>query len=759
MAVGVVVYAHHLEGIVVEKFNGRRWKLPSRVYSDTFLIYPGLDLVAAGLFDRLQRLNYREVTEETLRKGDYRRTATGLDLFVHDFSFPEKTLPGPLTRLTLTGNVLTRIEDLESGKELFSLQLEPEMITGFYDEVWEERQVVTLDAVPSLLLRAVITTEDQRFYQHHGIDPIGIMRALLADLRHGQVVQGGSTLTQQLMKNFFLSEERTLQRKLQEALMAVVAERRFSKNEILENYLNEIYLGQNGLQGIFGVWEASRFYFARAPEELSTAEIAMLAGLIKAPNRYSPYRGPELAKGRRNLILDLMLEAGDITPEQHLAAVAEPLRTGEIQGQRNAAPYFVDFLRQELEQDYPPEVLTSEGLRIFTSLDLQLQRLAERAVREGLGDLERRFPRLAKKTGDDRLEACLVAIRPQTGEVKAMVGGRDYGTTQFNRVVQARRQPGSVFKPFVYVTAFEQTRKAADPIAPTTPLEDTPFEWPYDSRVWKPQNYRDRYLGNVTVRQALENSLNAATARLAHQVGIEPIRSLAQRMGITSPLPLYPSMALGALEVSPFEIARAYAVLANQGLGAAPRATRKVLNAKGDAIEHRAVELGRVISPEAAYLTTKLMQGVLDRGTGRAAREQGFSRVAAGKTGTTNDGHDAWFAGFTPDLLAVVWVGFDRREPLGLTGAQAALPIWTSFMKAATAGTPESSFPVPPGIALRRIDPYTGELATPNCPESMEEAFWKGHEPTTTCSVHGSRALFPWLSRDVPDTPERPVAP
>jgi penicillin-binding protein 1B len=759
MAVGLLVYARHIEGIVVEKFNGRRWNLPSSVYSDPFLIYPGVDVVAAGLFDRLQRLNYREVNDETLRKGDYRRTASGLDLFLHDFSFPEKEVPGRLIRLNLAGNVLTRIEDRESGKELFSLQLEPEMITGFYADVWEERQVVTLDALPPLLLRAVITTEDQRFYQHRGIDPIGIMRALVTDLRHGHVVQGGSTLTQQLMKNFFLSEERTVQRKLQEALMALVAERRFSKKEILENYFNEIYLGQNGLQGIFGVWEASQFYFARAPQELSTAEIAMLAGLIKAPNRYSPFRDPEVAKARRNLVLDLMLEAGDITAEQHAKAVAEPLRTVAIHGQRNAAPYFVDFLRQELEQDYPPEVLTSEGLRIFTSLDLQLQRAAERAVREGLDDLERRFPRLAKKEGADRLEACLVAIRPQTGEVRAMVGGRSYGATQFNRVVQARRQPGSVFKPFVYVTAFEQTRKAADPIAPTTPLEDAPFEWPYDSRVWRPQNYRDHYFGNVTVRRALENSLNAATARLAHQVGIEPIRSLAQRMGITSPLPPYPSMVLGALEVSPFEIARAYAVLANQGLDAAPRATRKVLDATGKAIEHRAVKLGRVLSPQAAYLTTALMQGVLDRGTARAARERGFARAAAGKTGTTNEGNDAWFAGFTPDLLAVVWVGFDRREPLGLTGAQAALPIWTSFMKEATAGTPESSFPVPPGIALRRIDPYTGELATPNCPESMEEAFWKGHEPTTTCSLHGSRGLLPWLSQDVPSTPEQPATP
>jgi len=749
--VAVGIYARHLEGVVVEKFTGRRWKLPSRVYSDAFLLYPGLDLEAAGLVKRLQRLNYRKVTDGDLRKGDYRRTGAGFDLFLRDFSFPGESVPERRVRLTMTGNVLTRMEDLETGKELFSLQLEPEVITGLYDQVWEERQVVSLDAVPPLLIRAIITTEDQRFYQHHGIDPAGILRALLVNLRRGHVVQGGSTLTQQLMKNFFLSQERTLERKLREALMAVVAERHFSKGEILENYLNEIYLGQNGLQGIFGVWEASQFYFACPPEELSTAEIAMLAGLIRAPNRYSPYRDPAVAKGRRNLVLTLMLKAGDISAEEYARAVREPLRTAGIHAQRNAAPYFVDFLRQELEQEYPPEVLTSDGLRIFTSLDVQLQRMAEQAVREGLENLEKRFPRLVGKTGGERLQACLVALQPQTGEIKAMVGGRDYATSQFNRIVQARRQPGSVFKPFVYLTAFEESRGSPDPISPTTVLEDAPFEWAYDAQVWSPHNYKEHYFGNVTVRQALEHSLNAATARLAHQVGIEPIRTLARRMGIVSPLPPYPSLALGALEVSPFEIARAYAVLANQGLGAVPRATRKVLDEAGEPIERRPVRLGRVISPEAAYLTTHLMEGVLDYGTGRGAREQGFTRPAAGKTGTTNDERDAWFAGFTPDLLAVVWVGFDKREPLGLTGAQAALPIWTSFMKQATAAYPQSSFLPPPGIALRRIDPYTGELATPNCPETLEEAFWKGHEPTRTCSVHGSTGLLPWPFRRSPE--------
>jgi len=365
----------------------------------------------------------------------------------------------------------------------------------------------------------------------------------------------------------------------------------------------------------------------------------------------------------------------------------------------------------------------------------------------GLADLEKRFAHLAGAASKQRLQAALIALQPQTGEIKAMVGGRDYASSQFNRATQAHRQPGSVFKPFVYLAAFEETRGTANPISPTTPLEDAPFEWAYDSKLWSPRNYKDHYFGAVTVRKALRYSMNAATARLAYQVGLDPIRSIARRAGISTPLPPYPSITLGAIDLSPLEIARAYAVLANQGLRAAVRATRKVLDQNDTPIERRPVELGRVVSPEAAYLTTNLMETVMNEGTGSGARKLGFHRVAAGKTGTTNDSRDAWFAGFTPDLLAVVWVGFDRREPLGLTGAQAALPIWTKFMKGATAAYPESTFPPPPGIALREIDPYTGGLATEDCPERVEEAFWTGHEPANPCPLHARKGLFPWLRR------------
>ncbi len=737
-AIVAVPILRHLDGVLVEKLNGRRWDFPSRIYSDAFLIYPGLDLQAAGVYERLGRLNYREADTTPLRKGDVRRSGDGLEIFLRDFAYPGEPVSGRLVHLDLAGDVVTAMRDAQSGATLYAVQLEPELISGIYDTAWEERHEVPLAQLPPRLVQAVILTEDRRFYSHHGIDPIGVVRAFLTNLRSGEVVQGGSTLTQQLMKNFFLSEDRTMRRKGKEALMALLAERRYGKDEILESYLNEIYFGQNGLQGIFGVWEAADFYFARSPQELSIGDIALLAGLIRAPNALSPFRRPDRAIARRNTVLRLLLDAGAITQAEYDTAVSEPLHLAAMHARGNAAPNFVDFLREDLSRNYPREVLTSEGLGIFTTLDLQLQRYAMAAVRSGLSDLERRYPRLAEHGA---LQAAMVVVRPATGSIVAMVGGRDYETTQFNRAVHAQRQPGSIFKPLVLLAAFEQAADSPDPITPTTTVDDEPFEWHYDGGTWQPENYHDEYLGRVTVRRALERSLNAATARIAARVGLEPILDVAQRVGIEHPLPPYPSVVLGAAEVSPLEVAQAYAVIANQGLKAAVRAAAKVVDRHGQMVERRSVAVEQAVSPPAAYLVTHLMEGVIDHGTGRGIRERGFTRPAAGKTGTTNETRDAWFAGFTPDLLAVVWVGFDDNEPLGLSGAEAALPIWTDFMTHAAGVGPPTPFRPPTGVALVRIDPYTGGIATTGCPDTLIEAFRRGQEPTAPCPLHSSRGI------------------
>ncbi|MFN8627950.1 MAG: PBP1A family penicillin-binding protein [Candidatus Binatia bacterium] len=748
-----------LEPSVLERFRTHRWALPSKIYSDSLLIYPGMDLQAVGFFERLRDLDYRRVEGGVSHQGEFAigKNNAFVDLYLHEFPHPTVTGSGARVRLNLSNNAVVSIEDLVTQKQAYALELDRELISGLYQGNWEERHLVRLDEVPPLLLRAIIDVEDQRFYEHHGIDVSGIVRALWVDLRSGRVEQGGSTLTQQLMKNFFLTDERSVKRKVSEALMALIVERHFSKQEILTNYINEIYLGQKGAQGIYGVWEASQFYFGKNVQDLSVAEIATLAGLIKAPNRYSPFRNPGISKRRRDYALLLMEKQGDLTEEEYAAAAQQPLLTVPPENETNDAPYFTDFVRHELSQTYPAQVLTSEGLQILTSLDMHLQRLAEHALEKGLTELEKRHPKLRTEKPADALQGCLIVIQPQTGAIKAMVGGRDYRNTQFNRCTQALRQPGSVFKPFTYLAAFEETRHSAQPILPTTRIADEPFAWAYDHQVWTPANYKKRYFGEVTVREALEHSLNAATARLAHEVGIEPIIETAHRLGITSPLPPYPSVVLGAAEVTPFEVAQAFTALANSGLRTTLLAIKKVLDNAGQPIERNPVQVEQVIPADTAYLVTHLMEGVLNYGTAAAARTQGFKRPAAGKTGTTNDFSDAWFAGFTPDLLAVVWVGYDQRRPLNMAGAEAALPIWTDFMKAATAGIPPNPLTPPPGITTAVIDPASGMLATPLCPKTLEEAFYSGTEPTAPCPLHPVPGAAENLSgTTAPDTERMP---
>ena len=518
--------------------------------------------------------------------------------------------------------------------------------------------------------------------------------------------------------------------------MAIVAERLYSKEQILEHYLNEIYLGQSGAKGIFGVAEAAQFYFGKQLADLTVAETALLAGLIRAPNANSPFRSPMRALARRDAVIAAMAEHGAITAEEAETARAEPLALRPSVTDRTTAPYFVDVVRRQLQASYPPPALTAEGLRIFTALDSEMQAAAEAAVRDGLAELERTYPKLRRDEPEEQIEAALVALHPATGEIKAMVGGRDYRITQFNRITDAERQPGSVFKPVVYYAAFDPD--AGKPhFSPTSRIEDAPFSWTYDGRSWTPGNYRDRYHGEVTAREALEQSLNAATARVAFDIGLPRVLDAAERLGFPGPLPALPSVVLGGLETTPLAVAEVYAVLASQGQRTSPRAVTQVADQHDQLIEGRPLAITSVVSPQASYLVTHLLEGALDHGTGSAARTQGFRIPAAGKTGTTNDYGDAWFAGYTPDLVTVVWVGFDRRQSMGLTGAQAALPIWTAFMKRATAGRPARDFEIPAGVVLATVDPGTGGRATPTCPTTIVEAFLEADAPAGDCPRHG----------------------
>jgi penicillin-binding protein 1B len=716
---------------VITRFANHQWEAPSKLYAEPTLLYPGIDIESLGLLEQLGRLDYRPVASSVQTRGEYfhDRQNGALQIFLHDMSLFKHIKQPQRVKLKISGDKVEQINNMDDGSELQFIQLEPEVITGLYDKELEERRVIRLYEAPSLLIKALLAAEDQRFFEHEGIDPLRILGAGWANFQARRTLQGGSTLTQQLVKNFFLTQERTLRRKLVEVCIALILEHHYSKLEILENYLNEIYLGQRGAKSILGMWEAARFYFGKEPRDLSVGEMALLAGMVKAPNIYAPTRHPEAAVQRRNYVLQRMYELSNITQEEYNAALQEKISLRKLPPDVNGAPYFADFIREELEKNYPSEALTSAGLHVFTSLDMNLQRIAQEVVRQGVEELEVKHPHLRREKLEERLQACLVAMRPQTGEILAMVGGRDYQTSQFNRVTQAHRQPGSVFKPIVYLTALAKEQEQREGrFLPTSSLLDAPFSWSFGDQVWSPGNYNNRYYGTVSLRRALEQSLNAATARLAKMVGLRSIHDMAQRLGWESPLPLYPSMVLGSSEVTPYEIVSMFSVLANQGVRMTPMPIKRILNPEGETIQRQSLQPEQVVSPEVAYMMTHLMEGVLENGTAREARKMGFLRPAAGKTGTTNDYGDAWFVGYTPNLVVAVWVGFDHRESLHLSGGQAALPIWTDFMKRATEEQFVHCFLPPPGIALRRRMALDEQVATPYCPAVTEEAFYRTEE-------------------------------
>ena len=631
------------------------------------------------------------------------------------------------------------MSDPDSRKPIYSMELEPELLSGIFEGDWQQRRLVPLSQIPNAFIDAILAAEDHRFYDHHGFDLIRTAKAGWIDLTSGHVRQGGSTLTQQLMKNFFLTRERSFKRKLKELLMAYIAESKYSKDEILENYINDIYLGQRGQEGIYGIWEASEYYFSKEPRDLSIGEMASIAGMISSPNRLNPIRHPDLARIRRNEVLAAMLQDGYISQPAYEKARGEPMHPRETFVETNDAPYFVDFVKKELAERYPSSVLTEEGLRIFTTLDVHAEKLAEKAISENLTDLEAKHPKLRRREETQTLEECLVSLEPGSGKIRAMIGGRNYQRSQFNRVTQSRRQPGSAFKIVTYAAAFDETLNGGpEMFLPTSYVDDTQWTWDYaENMSWTPNNYKDRYFGHVTLEFALEESLNAAAARIANTIGLDRVVAMGKTLGFGD-LPMYPSIVLGGIEVSPLQLAEAYSIIASDGMDVHPYAVTAVVDQNGKVMEGHELQAEQRISPQLAYIMQFMLEQVINHGTGAGARSiYGFRRPAAGKTGTTNDAKDAWFAGFTPNLLTVVWTGFDQKEVLGLTGAQASLPAWANFMKAATASRPPLGFVVPPGLVEEMVDPTTGYKATPFCPVKIEGVFPQASAPTQLCPFHG----------------------
>jgi len=540
-------------------------------------------------------------------------------------------------------------------------------------------------------------------------------------------------------------------------MLAVMLEWRYDKRQILEAYLNAIYFGQHGAAAIYGVGAAANSYFGKHVGELSIGEAALLAGMIRAPNSYSLVHSPARARERRDVVLRQMHELGFIDATAFADASGERLRTRRAALAGFLGPYFLDYVRVSLERGHGDSGLARGGLHVYTSLDPILQRAAEAALARGLDHLEGHYAHLRRRNATERLQGVLLALDPATGEIRAMVGGRDYALSQFNRATYAHRQPGSAFKPFVYLAALRREPHGELPrVTLASLVEDAPLSLQVGPDRWAPRNYNDRYAGVVTVRKALEQSLNTATVRLAQAVGLDRVIQTARDVGLTSPMMAVPSLSLGAFEVTPLELAAAYAAVANGGQRVTPTAVRAVASSDGWPDARTVTRLVTAVRPDEAYLLTRLLRGVVDRGTGETVRELGVQGPVAGKTGTTNDGRDAWFVGYTPRLVALVWVGFDEHDFVRLSGGQAALPIWADFMRAATAAVPGGPFAVPTSIVFVDVDPTTGARATPSCPVVVREAFLPSTEPAEFCPDHRPAGAFESFFRRLRDLVQRP---
>ncbi len=727
LALLFVYYWMSFSKLLDERFSTEPAPAP-RLFARPMVVREGQSISARQLIDRLNDLGYAQRTQAS-SPGEFAPVDDGIVLI-------PRTGGTGAVHVTFTpksGSRVLRLEDAAGGVARPSLTLESPLITALVLDERAKRRNVPLASIPARMIQAVLAIEDRRFYEHPGLDPIGIIGAAVTNLRGTkQYTGGGSTITQQFMKNTLLTPEKTLRRKAQEAMLSLVLETRLSKDQILELYLNDVDLGQRGSFAIRGVAEASRLFFGKDVGNVSLAEAATIAGVIQAPSRHSPFRNPARAKDRRNVVLNAMAEAGYISADAALRSAREPLIV--VQRALDAeAPYFVDYVSEQLQSRYEGLLRPSESADVYTTLDLHLQRVAHDALRDGLARVDELLKRRRRTSS---AQGAIVVINPKTGEILAMAGGRNYAQSQYNRAVSSRRQPGSVFKPFVYLAAFERgLEEGRTDLTPASIVLDEPTTFMFDNQPYAPTNYGDEYSGMTTFRRALALSRNVAAVKVAEAAGYDRVAALWQKIGAGATARPYPSIALGVFEASPLEIAEAYTPFANLGVMKPLKPLMRVVEGGRDLPlpEDSPVTIAR---PETTYLVTSMMRSVINEGTGASARAAGFTLDAAGKSGTTNDLRDAWFVGFTPELLTVVWVGFDDNQPIGLSGTQAALPIWTSFMSRALAGHENQSFEAPEGVVFVDVDRDTGRIAGPFCTRVLSEAFIVGTEPWEQCNAH-----------------------
>ncbi|GAB6145744.1 penicillin-binding protein 1B [Desulfocicer niacini] len=709
-------YFYKFDGLVQERFQGRLWELPALVYARPLEIYPAMHLVPDLFEKELILMGYQQRKNQKSLKtpGTYTRRQNTFDLFCRSFDFGDEQVDRHRLRIRIKTNQVVDVRNPVTGAFREMVRLDPVVIGRFYPSSMEDRVLVTQDRLPSLLGKAIIAVEDRNFYTHHGIDPKSIFRAIMVNLKNQSLTQGASTLTQQLAKNFFLTREKSLVRKINEAFMAAALELHFSKEQILEAYINEVYLGQDGKRAIHGFGLAADFYFGKSLADLAPHEMALLVGMLKGPSRYNPRAYPDRSKKRRNLVLTLMAEQGLLSPKGLKNALAAPLNV--IEKPRfgySPFPHYLDLAKRQLLKEYNEADLGSMGLRIFTTLDPQVQLAAEQAV---AGFLTKR---------DKHLETGLVVTSRASNEIQALVGGRQSRNGGFNRALDAMRPIGSLVKPAIYYTALAQP----DMFTMLTPVSDAPIKIKNsDGSFWKPENYGKKSHGNVNLYRALANSYNISTVRLGMDLGLDAIADTLKKMGQPPPKPWLPSMLLGSIEMSPVQVARIYHTLASGGFFTPARAIRVIYRPDGERLQRYQLRIEQRLDPGAVFLLNKILQGAVSQGTGKSlASWVSLNLAFAGKTGTSNGLRDSWFAGFSGSRLAVVWIGRDDNRSCGLTGATGALQVFGRLMS--TIPNSPLVLAVPENVEWGIIDPETGMRTDEDCPNAMSVPFIRGSVP------------------------------
>ena len=740
LLLGLSGYIYYLDVTIREAFDGRKFAMPARVYGRALEVYPGLKLTPGQFVEELQAIGYHEHPEPN-EAATYKYTLTGFEFTTRDFVFGDGPQAAQHLSIEFAAGKVSRLQQRGGTDiDLPLLRIEPPVIGGIYPGHNEDRALLKLGQIPQPLIDALISVEDRKYYSHWGIDPRGIARALYKTLS-GQRIEGGSTLTQQLVKNFFLTSERTLTRKGTEVLMALLLEMHYSKDEILETYFNEVFLGQDASRAIHGFGLASYFYFDRPLDRLELHEIATLVGMVKGPVVYDPRKKPEQALQRRNIVLQEMVRLNAITQAQFVDARQKPL--GVIhRAPAGTSPYpaFLQLVHRQLQRDYREEDLRSEGLRIFTTLDPRVQRQAEEALTLRLGQIEK-----ARKIPANTLEGAVVVSSAENGEVQALVGGREARYAGYNRAIDAQRPIGSLAKPIVFLTALENSGR----YTLLTPLDDSQLVWRQAGTTdWKPQNYDNQFHGQVPLRTALAHSYNVSTARLGIELGIDHILDKLPLYGIERRPPPFASSLLGAFELSPVEVAQLYQTFADGGFRTPLRAIREIVTAEGKPLQRYPLDVEPVAAPAPVYLLTAALQGVVREGTAQALTNWLPAELnVAGKTGTTDDLRDSWFAGYTGDRVAVVWVGRDDNKSSGLTGASGAMTVWGEMMKNIE---PEPLQPaVPEDIELVNVDPVSGLRYDGECKDGVPMPFIKGSAPTETLPC----AISPEVTQKGDDAP------